>query len=403
MRLLNANKSARQTTGYRLLATGYSRKAFTLIEVLVVMLIIALMAGLLTAAIMKAFGRGRQAQTVTEINELALAVENFRVRYGFYPPSRIHLCEKLTYYPGYSTGGIAGMTSTFDQESVGYLTRMFPRLDTSATGLWAAVGINWNGNTNALGADIIDPSPGAGDVILEGDQCLVFFLGGIPAGGLDPSSPYANRAGPPACIGFSVNSTNPAANAAAGGDVLPILYDFSGSRLVLVHGIDPVTGLPNGNLFYSYGDYWASVSAALNPAFGSTANLVAGRPYAFFSSYGKKNGYNRYFNVLAPTTPISSDCKLLGVWPYAEAMPPAVTTERYVKSETFQIISAGADGPQTGGGFGSGTVITTVNATGHLVGAPTWTATSPSGANPPGTPGADDLSNFHDTLLGAGG
>jgi general secretion pathway protein G len=344
---------------------------------LVVVLIVGVLVSLISAATLKALAKGNQTRTVSEIGNLAMAVENFRVKYGFYPPSRIHLCEQFGNY---------NQMNSFDVESIGYLTRMFPRLDTSAMGIWTTRGIDWNGN------GVFDTPATGGDIVLEGDQCLVFFLGGIPA----------NTGGPPACTGFSVNPNDPAFHVANGGDSTASLFAFATNRLAFAH----VSGMPNQNVYYSYVDYYAAVDT-------TNFQLLSGRAYAYFSSYGRKNGYNRYFTAMARTAGLS-DCQTIQggvggpVWPYAEAMvgtTPGVKTDRYVNPESFQIISAGADGPKVpGGGFGTGTMITGVDPmTGQLIGAPTWTASNPTAANPANSPGADDLSNFHDTFLGAGG
>src|SRR5439155_9839088 len=110
-------------------------------------------------------------------------------------------------------------------------------------------GVDWSGG---LG---IPANPGY--VILEGDQCLVFFLGGIPstANGLN------------ACLGFSRSPTNPTA---VGGERLKFC-DFQPARLTAIHG----------NAFFSY----------LNP-YGSAP---IGKAYAYFST--SRRGQNQYTSV----------------------------------------------------------------------------------------------------------
>src|SRR5207248_1877045 len=104
--------------------------------------------------------------------------------------------------------GAYGAT-TFDTDSIAVIRRMFPRIDT--TGVWTAPGIDWNGdNTIQPGA--------AGVYVLEGDQCLVFFLAGIP-GNYPPGLP-------PNCTGFSTNPSNPASHVGSAITVAtkPILF-----------------------------------------------------------------------------------------------------------------------------------------------------------------------------------
>jgi prepilin-type N-terminal cleavage/methylation domain-containing protein len=355
------------------------RTGFTLIELMVVVVIIALIAGLLTAATIKALAKGKQVRCKTEISELSVAVQNFYAKFGFYPPSQIKLCEKLSYY---------GAT-TFDTESINTIRRMFPRIDMTIWGSASpTVGIDWNGN------NVIDPATAAsgpvGVTILEGDQCLVFFLGGIPA----------NTGGPPGCTGFSTNAGNPAAHVSTGGPTMPLLFEFPSSRLIL-------RSTASGNFFYSFLDPYGSSNGS--------GGLLSGLPYAYFSAYNNRNGYNRYFS---PPAFAASDCFTLGtiapngvmVWPYAEALPAlgnTIPAPRYINPETFQIISAGPDGAIAGGGFGSGTVLSgQVNPPGdtRLTGpGPIWTQATAGTVYATGNAGADDQSNFSDTYLGSGG
>src|SRR5262245_36947772 len=213
----------------------------------------------------------RTVQAVTDLLQLQLALHNFRSRFFVYPPSRIKLSETGNYNPD----------DPLDRDSLAYLRQMWPDLQ------WED-GIDWNGNGK------IDVPADGGDVVLEGDQCLVFFLGGIPT------------ANPPGCLGFSTNERNPAQ---PGGDRRgPFFEGFQANpnRLVQIHG----------NAFYSYLDSYGM------------------KPYAYFSSHKDKKpgGYNRYGGT---------DCAALGVWPYAKELNP---TPQYWNPNSFQIISAGRDG-----------------------------------------------------------
>jgi hypothetical protein len=207
-----------------------------------------------------------------EIRQLTIAAENFKSKFGVYPPSRVKLSETGN-YPERDRPG------TLDADSVALLGKMFPRLD------WSG-GIDWNGNSRIKG-----------DWVLEGDECLVFCLGGIP-------SKAGGRNG---CLGFSVDPRNPAK---PGGFRIGPFFEFRNGRLVDRHK----------RRFFSYLD-----------DFGQ-------QPFAYFSAYGEANGYNRYGGT---------DCPTLGVWPYAEALGPA---PRFLNPTTYQILSAGADGR-----FGPGT------------------------------------------------
>ena len=253
----------------------------------------------------------KQRQTVEELGQLSQAIAAFKVKYAVANiPSRVRLCKNRGDYDP---------RNRLDTDSVNYLCAVWGHLD------WRKP-IDWSGGDQDFTS-----------AVLEGDQCLVFFLGGIPTG----------QGGQRRCAGFSTNPLDPTyRNPTDPAEERVLFFDFDPARLVSVHG----------NPFYSF----------LDP-FRQT-------PYAYFSSYKYANGYNRYY-----PDPGGSDCALLGVWPYAEAWGDK--TPRYRNPNTYQIISAGADGK-----FGPGTV-------------PPDGQTRPPAAGM-AQEGRDDLTNFSDTPLG---
>jgi hypothetical protein len=272
---------------------------------------------LLAAAVNRSIIAAEQAANRTEIGKLEVATQSFLEHFKVkYLPSRIRLRETGNY----------GTGDQLDIDSPAFLRQMWPNL---------TFPVDWNGdgavtgNPDGLGVDQ--------GWVLEGDQCLVFFLGGIPA---------------PTVInvqGFSANKRNPAAF--AGASVIAPFYEFKPDRLVRIHGA--------GNRFFSYLDYHGRSDGAGNPE-------PAGPPYralAYFSSHKAGNDYNTRYP--------GNDCALLGVLPYYQtgSAPPT-----YFNRNGFQIISAGSDGL-----FGAGGAWTPGSSTGN---------------------GADDQANFHQHKLG---
>ena len=293
--------------------------AFTLIELLVVIAIIAAQAALLLVAIVPMINKGPELQTTSDLRNLTIALNNFKQKHGVFPPSHITLSYKA---------------ELMDPVSLGYITTIWERIDFSG----AAGPIDWAGNGQK------------GTYTLTGDQCLVFFLGGIP----DSIAP--DRRG---CRGFSSNPKNPTD---LGPGTRESFYQFDNSRLIFHNSLSP---------FYSFADPWST-----------------GQPYAYFSSGKRKDGYNPgpgsdcpslVYNTFPPWPLPNNGTKYPG-GPYFEfgTNPP-----RYYNATTFQIISAGKNGV-----FGPG-------------GA--WPVPPPPAPQPAtgfDQAGQDNQTNFYDFTLG---
>ena len=311
-----------------------ARRAFTLVELIVVIAIIGVLVSLLLAAVMKALSKGDEAEARSDIGQLAQACQAFQVQYKIKDPfpSRIKLCKKFPQ----SEGGY-NMSQQLDRDSAEFIQRLWPKItmQSGSNTVWAAPGnrVDWDGSSAATGS-----------WTLQGQECLVFFLGGIPttSGGVN------------GCTGFATNPSDPSYHVkTAGATVNPPLYDFKSNRLKVGQSLK----------FFHYLD-----------AYGK-------QPYAYFSSYKTMNGYNRYF-----LTPGGSDCASLpstspeGPWPYAE------DKNRYLNPNGFQIISPGKDGV-----FGKGSPDFGNTGPWFRPGQPMYAF---------GTAGYDDMSNFHDRFLG---
>src|SRR5438105_3304780 len=104
------------------------RRGFTLVELLIVIAILALLVSLLSAAVWKALATSSRVRNQNEISQLAVAVENFKAKFGIYPPSRIILCEQYDYYFQGNNRGNAPK-SPLHQDSILFLQQMWPRIN----------------------------------------------------------------------------------------------------------------------------------------------------------------------------------------------------------------------------------------------------------------------------------
>ena len=307
------------------------RSAFTLIELLVVIAIIAVLLGMLAAAVVQVLWKGPEIQTRSDIGLIetklvgAQTVPEHAVPYL---PSMLHLSKKNNYG-----------ASQLDKDSKTFLQQRFGRracfdFQTPPPGNQF---IDWNG----------DGLPNE-ELFLEGEQCLLFHLGGVPA--------YGN--GAINMTGFSNNDQNPAQT---GGTRQGPYYEFQTGRLALFSA--PAFGTAHS---YIAGPYTPASAAGAFPVYLDPWKASPKpQPYAFFSASG--NGvYNKYG---------VSDCASLGLSPYIQSSGPPIV---YVNANTFQIISAGRDGR-----FGAG--------------GANWNPAS--GTNDPN--GREDQSNFSQRMLGA--
>ncbi len=95
-----------------------SPRAFTLVEMLVVIAIVGILAALITPAIYQALWSARQTKIKAEVDQIAAGFEAFKSKYGSYPPANLT-----------ASGGVANATLT------AFVARAFPRYTVTAASL----------------------------------------------------------------------------------------------------------------------------------------------------------------------------------------------------------------------------------------------------------------------------
>ena len=345
---------------HRRRARGGQRGGFTLVELLVVIVVLAILMGLLLPVIAGALRTAKQAAAQSEINLMAQALANFKATYGDYPPSRVILYEDGYFRVGTTTHVNADpndiTVGQLAQRSLIAMRKFFPKVVFSTSGQPSQ--ITYNAGTGAgYWYDFNGNGKLDGPYILQGDECLVFFLGGIPL--QDPAT------GAFGMTGFGKDPVNPFTNSVIGNGMYsanrqPPAFEFNAGRLFL----DPnnpanLTGNPNGVINPGIPGYFDNLGNSPPNAASTTMNF-----YVYFSGYGNGVYDANDVNFLAETDGVTGAGPIglkytHGGTVYASAYPNPYTTTSTVtasgtvtfeKAQTFQIISAGVDGQYGVGG-----------------------------------------------------
>jgi type II secretory pathway pseudopilin PulG len=319
-----------------------------MIELLVVIGIIAILAGLLLAAITKARAIGPRAETKADIGQLGLAIENFKSTYDvkYIPHGLVMTTPQGAVQLQGTPQGLAAL-----QESQAFLSKVWPKASLTFF-------------TLPVDNDQVTGQP-VHIIPLDGNEVLVLMLSGIPPGP-DPGN----------------NELFTVANPPPGKFGYPFSPRFTGTRTGFLNS--PMAPLnQNGIAPLGIPPYGAVPGdQAKGPFFDFKASRIQGghyldpygTPYIYFSS---KNGndYNAFGKFAGTIQSYQPD----GGWGPGPVSPLKGLDGKYINSNGFQIISAGADKK-----FGRGDKY------------------DPGvGDYSPGAIGGDDLSNFARGPLGA--
>jgi len=267
------------------------RSAFTLVEIMVAIVIIAILMSLLLPALGRVKTTARIQEVKTDMDKLTTALTQFKTRFNVDVPGSITLYET----------GAQWATGADGPRSRGIIRQIWPTFGFGD--------VNFNRDSDTT--DIIR---------LDGAECLVFFLGGV----IDPNSGALN--------GFSKNPVNPFAT---GGNREGPFFEFKGGftgnvgsgRLVDLDGdlfpeyLDPIQGQTSPYLYFANG------YRTINDGSGNWVNAdnfegtLAGHPAPF---QRMRRAYYTY--------PVTNN-----------AYPAGAIASTPHNKATFQLISAGFD------------------------------------------------------------
>lgn len=336
-----------------------ARRGFTLVELLTVIVIIGILVGLATSVVIGARNRASNAYTVTEINNLELALRSYADKYGEFPPDFCSASSN-TYaqnmvmrhlgrvFPRYVPGALLGSTNTGTNPwtrfvyDLAYYTSYNPSGSPQASGSYNRV--------NGVQAAYLDPA-----------SALVFWLGG-------PSYFTAAYNGTPTPdtatkkpFGFSANPLNPFEvpfAAAATGTLrasmtsrMPILFPFDDTRLQPHHSYSNNTA-GWAQAFYPRGISRRSVAPLMYAPYvyfraeGGFYYLPGSTSQAKFWPYNVTGTFNNGAG-LTEMTGVTGTTGMYRIRPYYNfdlAKHASVAQGSYFNPTTFQIVSAGLDG-----------------------------------------------------------
>jgi prepilin-type N-terminal cleavage/methylation domain-containing protein len=261
---------------------------FTLVELLVVITIIGILAGIAVPGIISAVSTANSTAMKMELNSLETAVQQYQEKYGDYPPDFSDWAVVERHY-----------------------RKIFPRISSDLV----------------LLKTLLTDSNGYNPTIMDRGEVLAWALGGYSS---DPLRPFTGPGGPLELVGMSGQA----------GDI-PIyqvntskensLFDFKPTQLDLT--IPDKDAPPTINNYYVSSDGDLFLSYAASSKTKTPFVYFDSRTYEYRNPLPTSKGFNGFWRPEAGP-----------IRPYISDIIQTDQTWQFMKPDSFQIIAPGIDG-----------------------------------------------------------
>lgn len=288
------------------------RSAFTLVEMMMVVVIIGILAGLVTFAASAAIKRVKEGRALLEISQVDMALKQYKTDRGGYPP-----CMADYTQADRPKRFIAHVRRAFPRATVTDYVKLRNDLASDYDPSNSKFGLGKTTSGAYVSLDALDPA-----------ETLVFWLGGLPT----PRDNSGVHEGTTKLMGFAANPSNPFQIGANVARTDP-LFAFDETRLVDYDQdgwYEYIPALSDGSgqgvapyVYYDAGTYFLSSSATNVPMAYPNNNSTMKTPGNKISAWG-------------------------AAVPYMKSVDPL----GFLNPDSFQIICAGADGVYSEEGYG---------------------------------------------------